>query len=388
VYAQFFGLHKLPFRLRPDPEFLYPGTDYLRARGRLMHSLKSHHRVVLLLGHGGLGKTMLLDDMLKELGADCACCRINQPHISANELLEALVLQLGSSIDDGTPHPSRSHAELVAGLESIGRRSSAPLLIVDDAHLLPPSAAMALVEILTRAHNIKIVLSGRSGLGLEEMAMRFLSGETPQIVRLQPLSPAETRSYIDHRLKVGGGGNRELIAAEAYRFIADHTGGVPRLINVLCDAALHAASLRASGQLDAAEILLATQDSRWPDAVARDRPGAGREPTPPVGGDDSIPLTSIQAQMVVAIGDETLSTWPLPPGRVRIGRASDNELRLETQFISRHHCQVFTVGSVSTIEDLGSVNGIAVNGRLVKQHVLQHADRVQLGDHTLTYLQG
>jgi pSer/pThr/pTyr-binding forkhead associated (FHA) protein len=60
-------------------------------------------------------------------------------------------------------------------------------------------------------------------------------------------------------------------------------------------------------------------------------------------------------------------------------------VRLEARYISRHHCQIVTVGTVSTVEDLGSVNGIAVNGKLVKQHVLQHADQIMIGEHVLTY---
>jgi pSer/pThr/pTyr-binding forkhead associated (FHA) protein len=69
-----------------------------------------------------------------------------------------------------------------------------------------------------------------------------------------------------------------------------------------------------------------------------------------------------------------------------IGRAIDNALRLEASFVSRHHCQIVTVGSVSTIEDLGSVNGIVVNGKAVKRHILQHADKIVVGEHVLTYL--
>jgi general secretion pathway protein A len=391
VYPQFFGLTKLPFRLRPDADFLYPGAEYLRARGKLMTALEAAHRVLLLLGHGGLGKTLLVDDVLEALGADGRCCRINQPRISASELLEALILQAGSSSTDAENGRARSCAELAASLDAIGARGSAPLLVVDDAHLLPLSTAMAFTEILARAPNIRIVLSGRSGLGLEETTLRFLAGEAPRVIRLSPLTQQETRSYIDHRLNVAGGRNHELLAAQAYPLIFQHTGGVPRLINVLCDTALHTACLRASGQLSATEVLIAIQDSRWPEAVARDRAGAAaaaREFVEHETPESAVVRPPPQGLLVVTVNNKTLSTWPLPPGRVRIGRAPDNEFRLDARFISRHHCQVITVGAVSTIEDLESVNGISVNGRVVKQHVLQHADQVRFGDHTLTYLQG
>jgi general secretion pathway protein A len=387
VYAQFFGLNRLPFRLRPDAEFLYSGAEYLRARASLLKGLKERARVLLLLGPPGVGKTMLLDDVLKILGTVCLPCRINQPQISAKELLEALVLQLGPSATEVEGSPARSYGELTASLSDIGANSALPLLIVDDAQLLPAATAQALAEVLTRAPAIKILLVARQGVGLEETAARFLAGQEPRMVRLAPLSREESRAYIDHRLSIAGG-KRDLIAADAYSVIFQQTAGSPRLTNLLCDAALHIACLRASGQVGLAEVLQATQDSRWPEAVARDRSGGGvasqeliiHEP------ETQAPSEPAQAQLVVSLGSVKLSAWPLPPGRVTIGRAADNAIRLEAKFVSRHHCQVTTAGTVSTIEDLDSVNGISVNGKVVKRHVLKHADQIQLGDHTLTYV--
>jgi hypothetical protein len=144
--------------------------------------------------------------------------------------------------------------------------------------------------------------------------------------------------------------------------------------------------MRASGHVSGAEIMLATQDSRWPEALSRDKartgasgPGAAADaPT-----EDAPP--GAVAQLLVTYASKPIAAWPVKPGRISIGRAPDNELRLDAKFISRHHCQVVTVGNVSTIEDLGSVNGMAVNGKAVKRHVLQHDDQITLGEHVLTY---
>jgi hypothetical protein len=178
--------------------------------------------------------------------------------------------------------------------------------------------------------------------------------------------------------------------------IYQHTGGAARLINVLCDAALHAACMRASGHVGVAEILVATQDSRWPDALGRDRPGMGPGSSVDSG---SAPETADRAetpgraerplpyaQLIVMHGNERVTALPLEAGRISIGRAVDNELRLDARYISRHHCQVVTVGTVSTIEDLGSVNGLFVNGQVVKSHTLQDADEIALGEHVLRYV--
>jgi hypothetical protein len=210
--------------------------------------------------------------------------------------------------------------------------------------------------------------------------------QKPRQVHLSPLGPDGAKAYIEHRLNVAGGGGKELFAADAHAMIFQHTNGSPRLINVLCDAALHAACLRASGHVSAAEILVATQDARWPEALAREKaqPGADSHFELPAAPDEE-PARAV-AQLVVSQRKEHIATWPLEAGSISIGRASDNKMRLEAAYISRHHCRIVTVGTISTVEDLGSVNGIAVNGKLVKRHVLQHADQIVIGEHVLTYV--
>jgi general secretion pathway protein A len=389
MYPQFFGFHKLPFRLRPDPDFLYSGKEYLQARAAVIAALRGSARVVLFLGPPGVGKTLLLDDVLREVSGYFAACRINQPHISATELLQAVVMQLGTTSVEGDENHPRLLSEVAAALDAAGSRAAPPMLVIDDAQLLTGATLVTLGDLLSRAPRLKILLVGQhdpqqAGGGL---AARVVVAQKPRQVHLAAMGPEGTRAYIEHRLNVAGGGGKELFTADAHAIIFQHTGGSPRLINVLCDAALHAACLRASGQVSAAEILVATEDARWPDALAREkaRPGIDSHVELPAPTDEEEPTHAV-AQLLVSHRKEHIATWPLEAGRVSIGRASDNEMRLEAPFISRHHCQIVTVGTVSTVEDLGSVNGIAVNGKLVKRHVLQHADQIVVGEHVLTYV--
>jgi general secretion pathway protein A len=384
MYPQFFGFDKLPFRLRPDPDFLYPGHEYLRARAQVLDDLRGRARVVCLTGPAGVGKTLLIDDVLREIGGQFGLCRINQPHISASELIQALLLQLGGSSADADANNARPLAELAASLGSVAAREAAPLLIIDDAQWLSAATLRAFGDILARAPRLKVLLAVRSGrqAPIEDFASRTGITEEPRRVELHPFSAEAAKAYIERRLAVAGGGGKELFEADAYAMIYQHTGGAARLINVLCDAALHAACMRVSGHVGAAEISVATQDSRWPEALARDKAG------PSAAADqDAATAPAAPAQLLISRAGELIGTWPLRPGRISIGRAADNELQLDARYISRHHCHVTTVGNVSTIEDLGSVNGLCVNDKVVTHHILQHEDRITLGEHLLTYME-
>ncbi|MHB8726469.1 MAG: FHA domain-containing protein [Casimicrobiaceae bacterium] len=387
MYPQFFGFDKLPFRLRPDSEFLYAGTEYSRARAKVLADLKGRARLILLTGPAGAGKTLLLDDVLGEIQSRYTLCRINQPHISATELLQALLLQLGAASIDPAAGAAQLFAALSAAIGSIGAPDRAPLLVVDDAQLLAAGTLNAFAEMLRREPRLRLLLAGRSGEQprWEESAARIAAPGTPSQVQLHPLSAEHVRTYIERRLAVAGAGGKELFTPDAYSMVFQQTAGAPRLINVLCDAALHAACTRAAGQVGSTEILMATQDPRWPEAVARDKAGSNAA-VPRSGGPAEAASAVPAARLMVALGSQHIGAVPLNAGRISIGRAADNELRLDARFISRHHCQVVTVGDVSTIEDLDSVNGMLVNGKAVKRHVLQHEDQVTLGEHVLTYL--
>jgi general secretion pathway protein A len=389
MYPQFFGFHKLPFRLRPDPDFLYLGKEYLLARSAVIAAVRGNTRVVLFLGPPGVGKTLLLDDVLHEISGQFAACRINQPHISATELLQAIVIQLGTTMIEGDSNPTGLLSEVASALDAAGARAAPPMLVVDDAHLLTGSTLVTIGDLLSRAPRLKLLLAGRndSEQGGGGLVARVVVAQKPRLVQLAPLGPDGARAYVEHRLNVAGGGGKELFTPDAHAMIFQHTAGSPRLINVLCDAALHAACLRASGQVNAAEILVATQDARWPEALAREkgRPGVDSQIDSAAVAEPEESADAV-AQLLVSHRKEHVATLPVATGCISIGRANDNGLRLEASFVSRHHCQIVTVGSVSTIEDLGSVNGIVVNGKTVKRHVLKHEDKIVVGEHVLTYL--
>jgi type II secretory pathway predicted ATPase ExeA len=404
VYTQFFGLKELPFRLRPEGGSPYPGENYSNARRQLTQCLQDGSRVCLLLAPAGAGKTTLLDDLLAEMGSQITLCRINQPQLSPSELLEAFLLQIAPSGIEQEPRRARAFAEFTAELGAVGSRASTVLLVIDDAQALSPGTVPALTEILARMATARILLSARAqGRVAEFIAERLLPKEMLQRISLSPLSAGEISAYIEFRLAAAGASRKDLFTTEAVALIFTHTQGSLRLINVLCDAAMRTACLRASGQIGSTEVTLATQEARWAESLAREHASSaaaefdGGETSvgwqPPTATPERFSLqqsleesAAFGGELVLSFEGRPLSRWPLAQGRLRIGRAGDNDLRIEDQAISRYHCTVTTEGESSCIEDLNSVNGLLVNGRKVKRHELSHADRVHIGEHIITYL--
>lgn len=381
MYPRFFGFEKLPFRLRPDLEFLYAGPEYERAHERLVAGLRGSSRLAAITGKAGVGKTVLLDHVLGEINEQLPVCRINQPQISTTELLGALLLQLGTpEIPAGA-----TEARLLRDLATaIGGHGGTALLTIDDVQLLSAKALQTALELVRREPGLRLLVVGQSGV---EPLLAQMSAGTGQThwqamcsIKLPPLPPAETHAYIERRLAVAGAGGKEIFASESYANIYRFTEGVPRLINVLCDGALHIACARASSQVSAADVIAATQEAAWAEAVTRVRS------TPKAAAEMEIPAAPApSARLRVTLRGQAVTVWPITDGRVTIGRAADNDLQLDSQVVSRHHCQIVTLGGATTIDDLGSVNGLAVNGKPTKHQSLADGDRIQIGEHLIVY---
>ncbi len=366
MYSSFFGFNKLPFRLRPDLAFLYAGADYKLSRTHLIRALQGSQTLTLLSGPPGVGKTTLIEDVLSIVGTDFTVCRINQPQLSGREMLHAILLQVGAISDIEAASTSRLNVLLSTWINTDASHHGKILLILDDAQLLSSETFRDLTKLLRSEPQVRQLLVGH-GIPLITREKKEIS--------LKPFSITETQAYIEWRLRVSGAHTPEIFTLEAINSVFQNATGIPRLINVLCDAALQAAYTRSSTQVGHMDIITATQDSRWSAAIERDR-SASSKPTV---------WSPSFAQLLVTHDRARIGSWPLTPGLFTIGRAPDNELRLNTLSVSRYHCRITTTGNESTIEDLNSTNGISVNGQLMSKHTLNHDDQVQVGDHVLFY---
>jgi general secretion pathway protein A len=391
MYLEPFKLKELPFRLSPDPQFLYLSKQHARAKAYMESTIWFTDGFVVITGEIGSGKTTLIESFLKEVPADVVVAQINQTQVTAIDFLQAVLAQFGFS-----PFKMRK-AELITTLNNFlieqyaaGRRV---LLIVDEAQnlsmrVLEEIRMLSGVE-TTKEKVLRIILAGQPELNdkLDAPELEQLTQRVRLRFHLQTLSESETRGYIQHRLEVAGAGDRELFAADTFPEIFRYTGGVPRLINTLCDTAMMAAFTADRDTVTRADITSAVQELQWVDFAHRPHHHAAEAerlaPPPAAAGSDGRPAL---ARLLVATDGRTVQEIPLRTGRVIVGRTPDNDLHIDSRFISRHHCQVITTPHSCVIEDLNSTNGIFVKSNRVRRHYLNDGDVVLIGKHELIYV--
>jgi general secretion pathway protein A len=420
MYLEPFKLKELPFRLSPDPQFLYLSKQHARAKAYMESTIWFTDGFVVITGEIGSGKTTLIESFLKEVPADVVVAQINQTQVTAIDFLQAVLVQFGFS-----PFKMRK-AELISTLNNFlieqhaaGRKV---LLIVDEAQNLAPRV-LEEIRLLsgvetTKEKVLRIILAGQPELNqtLNAPQLEQLTQRVRLRFHLSTLTEAETRSYIEHRLEVAGGGDREIFAADTFHEIYRYTGGVPRLINTLCDTAMMAAFTESRDTVQLGEIAAAIAELRWPlytarlqaaaaaaAAAAPSAPGAPEhaanqqappaqpQPTPPAQPPHAAPASPAAlgepiGKLLVATEGRTVQEVPLRVGRLIVGRTPDNDVHIDSRFVSRHHCQIITTAHSCVIEDLNSTNGIYVKSARVRRHYLNDGDVVLVGKHELIYV--
>ena len=391
MYLDPFKLKELPFRLSPDPQFLYLSKQHARAKAYMESTIWFTDGFVVITGEIGSGKTTLIESFLKEIQSDVVVAQINQTQVSAIDFLQAILVQFGFS-----PFKMKK-GEIIATLNNFlieqyaaGRKV---LLIVDEAQnlslrVLEEIRLLSGVE-TTKEKVLRIILAGQPELNAKLDAPELV--QLTQRVRLRfhltALSQAETRGYIQHRLEVAGAGDREIFAEDTFPEIFRFTGGVPRLINTLCDTAMMAAYAADRGLVTTAEIDGAVGELQWVEFAARTqqqiRAATARALPRMRGGDPALPSLG---KLLVATDGRTVQEITLTQGRIIVGRTVDNDLQIDSRFVSRHHCQITTSANSCVIEDLNSTNGIYVKSRRVRRHYLNDGDVVLIGKHELIYV--
>ncbi|UCD78751.1 MAG: AAA family ATPase [Desulfobacterales bacterium] len=237
LYLYHYGLKEKPFQDTANPKYLWLGKRQLQAFAILEHGVQTKKGITLLTGDVGTGKTILLNYLAETYKNQVLISRINNPDLDIPDFLNSLSdsLRLGASFED--------KVSFLSQLILAGSNKKMILVIIDEAHLLASNLLEELSLLLKIKKNnermVNIILAGQetSFGSLNEKDLAEINQEAPLRCHLQPLTREESDQYIHHRFRVAGA-SRNLFSVTALGKIYLFSGGIPRVINNICDHAL------------------------------------------------------------------------------------------------------------------------------------------------------
>jgi general secretion pathway protein A len=242
MYEKFYNLRERPFALSPDPEYLYLSRVHREALDSLRYGIESRAGFIVVTGEIGAGKTTLLQTLLQRLDARTTVARIVNTTLDPRELLEAVALDFGlDTTGKSKPSLLRDLGQFLVAQRHDGKR---PLLVIDEAQNLS-AAALEEVRLLSNLETeksklLQIVLAGQPNLRdtiatpeLEQFRQRVAVS-----YHLTALDAPDTVGYIQSRLAHAALGEPPAFSTDAAALVHQASEGVPRIVNVICDAAL------------------------------------------------------------------------------------------------------------------------------------------------------
>ncbi len=241
-YLDYFGLSERPFTLVPDPEFLYWSPQHRRAYSVLEFGVLSRAPITLLTGEIGSGKTTLLQNLLSQLEEDVTIGLISNAQGNRGELLQWVLNALGVTIDSGATYV-QSFQKLQDFLVDEYAQGKHVVLVFDEAQNISREGLEELRMLTNINANkdelVQLILVGQPELRdmVRHPSMNQLAQRVSASFHLNRMSAETTQGYINHRMKTAGGSGNEFTPG-ASMLVHGVTGGVPRLVNQLCDFAL------------------------------------------------------------------------------------------------------------------------------------------------------
>jgi general secretion pathway protein A len=266
MYLAFFGLNEKPFAITPDPRYLFLSERHAEALAHLLYGVTEAGGFIQLTGEVGTGKTTVVRSLLAQTPQHAEIALILNPRMTAPEFLLTICEELGIGVQDSATGSLKDLVDILSQYllraHSGGKRV---VLVVDEAQNLAPEV-LEQVRLLTNLETntqklLQIILIGQPELRelLDRTELRQLAQRITGRYHLCPLTLEETAAYVRHRLRVAGA-TSDIFTPAALRQVHRRAGGVPRLINVLCDRALLGAYTQDRHQVGASFVRRGAQE--------------------------------------------------------------------------------------------------------------------------------
>lgn len=266
MYKEYFGLKENPFSIAPDPHYFYMSEGHREALAHLLYGIKSEGGFILLTGEVGTGKTTICRCLLQQIPEDTEIAFVLNPKLTVGELLASICDEFGIGYPAGTTSVKIFVDAIYNFLLETHEKGRRAILILEEAQNLSVDV-LEQIRLLTNLETnqrklLQIIMIGQPELKdiLENEQLRQLSQRITARYHLGPLRAREVAGYVEHRLSVAGLIRGELFPPETIKALYQLSGGVPRLINLICDRALLGAYVQGKEHVDRKTLITAERE--------------------------------------------------------------------------------------------------------------------------------
>ena len=383
MYLDFFELEKYPFQLKPDPAFLYLSKAHARAKAYMEYTIWNQDGFLVITGEIGSGKTTLIKELLSGLDDSIVVATIHQTQLDEIEFLQAFLGNFDiEAWDARKPELLSLLKKFLTQQKDLGKRV---LLIVDEAQHL---SKKALEEIRLLAgmeidgeEVLSFILVGHPELmdSINAPEMEQLSQRVRLRYHISELQEGEIQDYINTRMELAGSSHPGIFPESLLPVIYDYTGGIPRLINILCHAALMTACVEEVHEVSEDILRTAAKELEWKHYKEREQQQQKKRTSPQ--------LYNSPVLVCMESGVKT-GEYVIDRSRVSIGRHEYNEIVIQNSHVGRCHAEIIFENGIALLKDLNSLNGTFLNGERITEKLLKYGDTIRIKNHEFLYLAG
>jgi general secretion pathway protein A len=244
MYREYYHFSEDPFDLRPEPKFLYMARSHWEVLSAMMEGVKERKGIIVVTGEVGIGKTILIYALLKDLSEKIKTAFIFNPNLDFESMLETILRELKVPLSEREKDIRYLLIQFRKYLNQSYRQGEIVTIIIDEAQSLNDEVLESLCRLsdpdIPASKSLQILLVGHPELEqmLNSRKLGAMNGKIGVVAQIKPLTREEGKGYIHHRLKLVGRDISEVFTAGAVNQIWKHANGIPRVMNLICDRSL------------------------------------------------------------------------------------------------------------------------------------------------------